>query len=125
MQNPMGAGLERPMLPECEDPDALWTHLTQLSVHNVLSKVETEEAKFVAARAETALNYPLLPLIQKAKASEVKPLPHLNRLLKNYQSNDLNEFNHYAKSGISKLLCYVMGLGKTFCYGTDLLNRSL
>lgn len=107
--------------PECTDPDDLLNFLSNETATNVLSKVKIEEAKARVISEQTPLKYDCMPLLQKAQTIPIEPLPVLNRLLKNYQQKDLEAINHFAKAGLSKLLCYEMGVGKTFVYGTDLV----
>lgn len=104
-------------------PENFW-ELTNLQA---LSEVE-ERAKKISMRRATLIdckpiNYPIINDLYRA--GKIAPCVTFNPNLKSYQIEELSKVLGYGLKGISRILAFEMGLGKTYVYAEYLMQMLL
>lgn len=92
--------------------DTFWQHLSM----DCLKEVQTSRR---VARSNVLSDTPLdYPIIQKLKSiySPPESFPFYHPTLKNYQKAELKKLINFAQNGVSTLLSFEPGLGKTHVY---------
>ncbi len=92
-------------------PDHFWKNLTFTAVEKISNKLKARESR-KSIFQETPHVYPILNLIRQPGAE--LPFSQLHPLLKPYQAKEVETQLSFFQKGVSRLLSFEMGLGKTY-----------
>lgn len=108
---------------ELLDKDNLWKSLSLRSLNSVNEKIKNRSVLKEVIINQRPLSYPILEKYSAHKNKPVEKFPICHKGLKQYQQTETQLLLNYARHGISRVLSFEMGLGKTFVYLEQLAQQ--